>query len=81
MALLRQRHTDLKDLSYGKVRALGGMPEAEQRLRRGNARLKRLREEERKAIRQLGADNEALVRALAQLQNEQPSAVRGIGAR
>lgn len=70
---LTQRHIDLKELFYEKVRALGGTPEAEQRLRRENARLKRLRQDDRELIRRLKADNEAIVRALhlAQLQNEE----------
>ena len=70
---LTQRHIDLKELFYEKVRALGGTPEAEQRPRRENARLKRLRQDDRELIRRLKADNEAIVRALhlAQLQNEE----------
>jgi transposase-like protein len=70
---LTQRHVDLKNLFYEKVRARGGTPESEKRLRQETARLKRLREDDKKAIQQLKADNEALIGALhlAQLQNEQ----------
>ncbi|WP_120520135.1 hypothetical protein [Arthrobacter celericrescens] len=70
---LTQRHLDLKNLFYEQVEARGGTPDGELRIRRETARLKRLREEDRKVIQQLKADNEALVGALhlAQLQNEQ----------
>jgi hypothetical protein len=40
---LTQRHTDLKNDFYERVRARGGTPEGEQRLRREVARLNRLR--------------------------------------
>lgn len=70
---LTQRHVDLKNLFYEKVTALGGTPDSERRLRRETARLKRLREGDKRTIQQLKADNEALVGALhlAQLQNEE----------
>lgn len=70
---LTQRHLDLKNLFYEQVRARGGTPDSERRLRRETVRLKRLREEDRKVIQQLKTDNEALVGALhlAQLQNEE----------
>jgi len=70
---LTQRHLDLKNLFYEKVRASGGTPDSERRLRRETARLKRLREDDREVIQQLKADNEALIGALhlAQLQNEE----------
>ncbi|AOY70952.1 hypothetical protein HAV21_20845 [Paenarthrobacter sp. MSM-2-10-13] len=70
---LTQRHLDLKNLFYEKVRANGGTPDSERRLRRETARLKRLREDDKKLIRQLKADNETLVGTLhlAQLQNEE----------
>ncbi|MBN3496575.1 hypothetical protein JYA52_03405 [Arthrobacter pascens] len=70
---LTQRHMDLKNLFYEKVRASGRTPDSERRLRRETNRLKRLREEDRKVIQQLKADNEALIGALhlAQLQNEE----------
>ncbi|MGO4591013.1 hypothetical protein [Paenarthrobacter sp. 2TAF44] len=70
---LTQRHLDLKNHFYEKVKALGGTPDSERRLRQETARLKRLREVDRKVIQQLTADNEALVGALhlAQLKNEE----------
>jgi hypothetical protein len=70
---LTQRHVDLKNLFYEKVRARGGTPDSERRLRRETTRLKRLREDDREVIQQLKADNEALVGALhlSQLQNEE----------
>lgn len=70
---LTQRHADLKNLFYEKVRACGGTPDSEKRLRREITRLKRLREDDRKVIQQLKADIEALIGALhlAQLQNEE----------
>ena len=70
---LTQRHTDLRNLFYNEVRALGWTPDSERRLRQETTRLKRLREEDRKAIQQLKTDNETLVGALhvTQLQNEE----------
>ncbi|WP_104176118.1 hypothetical protein [Arthrobacter sp. Y81] len=70
---LTQRHIDLKNHFYEKVRALCGTPDSERRLRRETARLKRLRDDDRKVIQQLKTDNEALIGALhlAQLQNEE----------
>lgn len=70
---LTQRHVDLKNLFYEKVRARGGTPDSERRLRRETTRLNRLREDDREVIQQLKADNEALVGALhlSQFQNEQ----------
>lgn len=70
---LTQRHLDLKNLFYEKVRASGRTPDSERRLRHETARLKRLREDDKEAIRKLKVDNEALIGALhlAQLQNEE----------
>lgn len=70
---LTQRHVDLKNLFYEKVRACGEIPDSERRLRREVARLKRLRKDDAEEIRQLKADNEALIGALhlAQLENEE----------
>lgn len=70
---LTQRHPDLKNLFYEKVRARGGTPDSERRLRRETARLTRLRKDDKEQIRQLKEDNEALVRALhlAQLEKEE----------
>ena len=73
LPVLTRRHLDLKNLFYEKVRARGETPDSERRLRRETARLKRLREDNRKLIQQLEADNEALIGALhlTQLRNEE----------
>lgn len=63
---LTQRHTDLKNEFYDKVRALGGTPDSEQRLRKRVRRLKELRAADLEEIAQLKADVEALVGALHQ---------------
>ncbi|MEV7995631.1 hypothetical protein AB0O67_28140 [Streptomyces sp. NPDC086077] len=63
---LTQRHTDLKNEFYDKVRARGGTPDSEQRLRKQIRRLKELRAADAKEIAQLKADVEALVGALHQ---------------
>ncbi|RSS57392.1 hypothetical protein [Streptomyces sp. WAC01280] len=63
---LTQRHTDLKNEFYDKVRACGGTPGSEQRLRRQVRRLKELRAADAEEIAQLKADVEALVGALHQ---------------
>lgn len=70
---LTQRHDDLKNLFYEKVRALGETPDSERRLRRQVAKLKRLRKDDAKEIEELKADNAALVGALnlTQLENEE----------
>ncbi|WP_214348673.1 hypothetical protein [Streptomyces sp. CJ_13] len=63
---LTQRHTDLKNEFYDKVRARGTTPDNEQRLRKQIRRLKELRTADVEEITQLKADVEALVRALHQ---------------
>ncbi|WP_328499678.1 hypothetical protein OG828_48830 [Streptomyces sp. NBC_00457] len=63
---LTQRHTDLKNEFYDKVRARGGTPDSEQRLRKQVRRLKELRAADVEEIAQLKADVEALVGALHQ---------------
>ena len=70
---LTQRHLDLKNAFYARVRVRGGTPDSERRLRREVDRLKRLRADDAKTIQELKEDNEALIRALslAQLQDEQ----------
>ncbi|MDX2939791.1 hypothetical protein [Streptomyces ipomoeae] len=83
---LTQRHLDLKNEFYEKVRARGEMPDSEKRLRRQLVKAKELRAEALKEIDRLKADNEALVGALHQvvMENrqlrlqliEQPSNVR-----
>ncbi|MFE3584266.1 hypothetical protein [Streptomyces vinaceus] len=63
---LTQRHTDLKAEFYEQVRARGGTPDSERRLRQQVQRLKELRAADAKEITQLKADVEALVGALHQ---------------
>lgn len=63
---LTQRHTDLKNEFYDKVRARGGIPDSEQRLRKEVRRLKELRAADAEEISQLKTDIEALVGALHQ---------------
>ncbi|MEV6013825.1 hypothetical protein AB0M29_44775 [Streptomyces sp. NPDC051976] len=63
---LTQRHTDLKNEFYDKVRARGATPDSEQRLRKQVRRLKELRAADVEEIAQLKADVEALVGALHQ---------------
>ncbi|MDT0467518.1 hypothetical protein [Streptomyces gibsoniae] len=64
---LTQRHLDLKNEFYEKVRARGGMPDCEKRLRRQLVKAKELRAQALKEIEQLKADNQALVGALHQV--------------
>ncbi|MFB7596744.1 hypothetical protein [Streptomyces sp. NPDC056160] len=64
---LTQRHTDLKNDFYDKVRARGGTPDSEQRLRTQVRRLQELRAADTEEIAQLKAEIEALVGALHQL--------------
>ncbi|MFF2408975.1 hypothetical protein [Streptomyces sp. NPDC058092] len=64
---LTQRHLDLKNEFYEKVRARGEMPDSEKRLRRQLVKAKELRAQALKEIGQLKADNEALVGALHQV--------------
>ncbi|MEV8548632.1 hypothetical protein AB0L04_02120 [Streptomyces glaucescens] len=64
---LTQRHLDLKNDFYEKVRARGEMPDSEKRLRRQLVKSKELRAEALKEIERLKADNEALVGALHQV--------------
>ncbi|WP_331756409.1 hypothetical protein [Streptomyces microflavus] len=67
---LTQRHIDLKNEFYDKVRARGGTPDSEQRLRKQVRRLKELRAADTEEIVQLKADVEALVGALHQATTE-----------
>ncbi|MFF7893883.1 hypothetical protein ACFZDI_18685 [Streptomyces sp. NPDC007907] len=64
---LTQRHLDLKNEFYEKVRARGEMPDSEKRLRRQLVKAKELRAEALKEIDRLKTDNEALVGALHQV--------------
>jgi hypothetical protein len=63
---LTQRHPDLKNEFYGKVRARGQTPDSEKRLREQVRKLKELREADAEELRQLRSDNQALVGALHQ---------------
>lgn len=67
---LTQRHLDLTNLFYDKVRARGATPDSEKRLRRQVTKLKELRAEDAKELKQLRADVENLVGALHQAQME-----------
>ncbi|MFI5823744.1 hypothetical protein ACIA8I_32350 [Streptomyces rishiriensis] len=67
---LTQRHTDLKAEFYDKVRARGGTPDSERRLRQQVRKLKELRAADAEEISQLKADVEALVGALHQATTE-----------
>ncbi|RPK27505.1 hypothetical protein EES37_36925 [Streptomyces sp. ADI91-18] len=67
---LTQRHTDLRNEFYDKVRTRGGTPDSEQRLRKQVRRLKELRAADAKDISQLKADVESLVGALHQAATE-----------
>ncbi|MDH6436030.1 hypothetical protein M2158_004570 [Streptomyces sp. SAI-144] len=61
---LTQRRTDLKNEFYAEVRARGGTPDSERRLRTQVRRLKELRAADAEEIARLKADVEALVGAL-----------------
>ncbi|MEU2440163.1 hypothetical protein ABZ595_28870 [Streptomyces rubradiris] len=63
---LTQRHTDLKNEFYDKVRARGQTPDTERRLRRQIRQLKELRAADAEEIAQHKADIDALVGALHQ---------------
>ncbi|MGW7207105.1 hypothetical protein [Streptomyces sp. NPDC054837] len=67
---LTQRHTDLKNEFYAEVRARGGTPDSERRLRTQVRRLKELRAADAEEIARLKADVEALVGALHQAATE-----------
>ncbi|MFB6502066.1 MULTISPECIES: hypothetical protein [unclassified Streptomyces] len=67
---LTQRHLDLKNEFYEKVRARGATPDSEKRLRRQVTKLKELRAADAEELAALRADVEALVGALHQAQME-----------
>lgn len=67
---LTQRHLDLKNEFYEKVRARGEMPDSEKRLRGQLLKAKELRAQARAEIDQLKVDNETLVGALHQVVRE-----------
>ncbi|UQI49840.1 hypothetical protein M1P56_35715 (plasmid) [Streptomyces sp. HU2014] len=64
---LTQRHLDLKNEFYERVRARGGIPDGEKRLRRQLVKAKELRAKIKAENLQLRADNEALVATLHQV--------------
>ncbi|WP_436988315.1 hypothetical protein [Streptomyces sp. enrichment culture] len=67
---LARRHTDLKNDFYAEVRARGGTPDSERRLRTQVRRLKELRAADAGEIARLKADVKALVGALHQATTE-----------
>ncbi|GAB3009911.1 hypothetical protein GCM10023080_090140 [Streptomyces pseudoechinosporeus] len=70
---LTQRHQDLKNEFYERVRARGGIPDSEKRLRAQVVKLKEQHAEDVREIKELKNANEILVRALhhAQMENRQ----------
>ncbi|WP_406402445.1 hypothetical protein OH805_24880 [Streptomyces sp. NBC_00879] len=67
---LTQRHLDLKNDFYAKVKERGQPTDAEARLRKQVVKLKELRQSEKVERAQLKADVEALVRAVNLLTQE-----------
>lgn len=67
---LTQRHTDLKNDFYNRIRLRGQMPDSERRLRHQVRRLKELRVTDAEEIARLKTDVEALVGALHQSMTE-----------
>ncbi|WP_405993369.1 hypothetical protein [Streptomyces sp. NBC_00986] len=67
---LTQRHQDLKNEFYARVRARGGIPDSEKRLRARVVKLKEQHADDVKEINELKVANEILVRALHQAQME-----------
>lgn len=67
---LTQRHSDLRHEFYERVRARGETPDSEKRLRAKIVKLKEQRDDDIEEIKELKATNEALVRALHQVQME-----------
>ncbi|GKQ40734.1 hypothetical protein [Streptomyces sp. A012304] len=63
---LTQRHLDLKNEFYAKVKARGQPTDAEVRLRRQIVKLKELRAADQEELAELRADREALVRVVNQ---------------
>lgn len=64
---LTQRHLDLKNAFYARVRARGQTPDSEIRLRQKIVKLKELRAKDVTELAQLRTDVEHLVRAVNQL--------------
>jgi hypothetical protein len=64
---LTQRHLDLKNEFYAKVKERGQPTDVEVRLRKQIVKLKELRSDDKDQLAQLRADREALVRVVNQL--------------
>lgn len=64
---LTQRHLDLKNEFYAKVKERGQPTDVEVRLRKQIVKLKELRSDDKDELAQLRADREALVRVVNQL--------------
>jgi len=79
---LTQRHTDLKDEFYQRIRERGAVNEDEARLRATIARLRQTIAGKNKELSQLRADVPALVRAVHQLtlENQQLRDARADGS-
>ena len=67
---LTQRHTDLKDEFYQRIRERGADNGDEARLRTANAKLRKTIANKNRELAQLRADVPALVRAVSQLTME-----------
>lgn len=76
---LTQRHTDLKDEFYQRIKERGGANEDEARLRATIATLRKTIASKNKELAQLRADVPALVRAVNQLTTENQK-LRGMHA-
>ncbi|MBQ0976479.1 hypothetical protein KBZ00_36140 [Streptomyces sp. RK31] len=64
---LTQRHPDLRNEFYGKVRERGQMPDAEKRLRKQIVKLKELRAKDAEELAELRRDVQGLLRVVNQL--------------
>ncbi|MFE6867698.1 hypothetical protein ACFVFS_14140 [Kitasatospora sp. NPDC057692] len=64
---LTQRHLDLREDFYARVRALGRIPDSEARLRKQIVKLKELRAADTRKLRELSEDRQALVQVVNQL--------------
>ncbi|MFG2436496.1 hypothetical protein [Streptomyces sp. NPDC048508] len=67
---LTQRHLDLRNEFYDKVRERGQLPDAEKRMRKQIVKLKELRAADAEELAQLRADVQGLVRTVNQLSLE-----------
>ncbi|MFD7641630.1 hypothetical protein ACFV4P_13345 [Kitasatospora sp. NPDC059795] len=64
---LTQRHPDLREDFYARVRALGRIPDSEARLRRQIVKLKELRSADARELQELRQDRQTLVQIVNQL--------------